>query len=188
MGVSDDKASMRAAILEARRRRTPEMRRQVAEAIAAHLLAAPFARVKRVAVYLSMASEPGTDPLIDGFLDRGTEVIVPILGQGRTLRWVPLDREGPFVTSELGIPEPAEAQDSLPLTTAGLIIVPALAVDHQGWRIGRGAGYFDRALASVAVPACALVHVDELVENVPHEPHDVGVQLVATEAGIFRVP
>jgi 5-formyltetrahydrofolate cyclo-ligase len=69
-----------------------------------------------------------------------------------------------------------------------LVIAPALAVDHAGWRLGRGAGYFDRALAHARGPICALVYADELLPGVPHEPHDVPVQLVVTEAGMFRVP
>jgi 5-formyltetrahydrofolate cyclo-ligase len=69
-----------------------------------------------------------------------------------------------------------------------LVIAPALAVDHAGWRLGRGAGYFDRALAHARGTLCAVVYADELLPVVPHEPHDVAVHLVVTEAGIFRVP
>ena len=63
-----------------------------------------------------------------------------------------------------------------------------MAVDHAGNRLGRGAGYYDRALASVTAPVCAVVHANELVESVPNEDHDVQVQMAVTEAGLFRVP
>jgi 5-formyltetrahydrofolate cyclo-ligase len=187
--TSADKATLRTSILERRSRRTDAARAEAAEAIAAHLLGAPFAQVDRVAIYLSMDSEPGTSAVIDGFLARGTEVIVPVGGPNRKLDWVRFDPEATLTVSPLGVPEPAGRRlgpDAL--ADAGLVIVPALAVDHHGCRLGRGAGYFDRALPDASGPICALVYSDELVESVPHEAHDVRVDLVVTEAGIFRVP
>jgi 5-formyltetrahydrofolate cyclo-ligase len=66
--------------------------------------------------------------------------------------------------------------------------VPAHAVDQAGWRLGRGAGYFYRALVHARGPICSMVYADELLPVVPHQDHDVPVDLVVTEAGIFRVP
>ena len=65
--------------------------------------------------------------------------------------------------------------------------MPALAVDHAGHRLGRGAGYYDRALTVVTTPLCALVFSDELLPEVPHEAHDVPVHMVVTPQGLFRV-
>ena len=74
------------------------------------------------------------------------------------------------------------------MDSCDVVIVPALAVDHAGYRLGRGAGYYDRALAGVRAPLCALVFSHELLPEVPHEPHDVPVQLAVTPGGVFRVP
>ncbi|VXB68583.1 5-formyltetrahydrofolate cyclo-ligase [Aeromicrobium sp. 9AM] len=167
-----------------------EARFEAAEAIALHVLAAPVvARAKRVACYLSMPSEPGTTPLIMGLLARGVEVIVPLSLDNRTLDWVTYEPESALVTTPLGIPEPAgERLGSGALDSCDVVIVPALAVDHAGYRLGRGAGYYDRALAGVRAPLCALVFSHELLPEVPHEPHDVPVQLAVTPGGVFRVP
>ena len=182
------KAALRASVLERRARRSESDRDSAAQAIAAHLAGVAFAQVPTVAAYLSMGSEPGTGPLIDLLLSRGTEIIVPVTADG-ALDWVRYEPDAPLTRSPLGVPEPDGPRlGADALAGAGLVIAPALAVDHAGWRLGRGAGYFDRALAHARGPICALVHADELVPVVPHEPHDVPVQLVVTEAGIFRVP
>lgn len=184
-----DKDALRTSVLESRMQRSDAARAEASEAIAAHLLAAQFAQVDRVATYLSMGTEPSTAGIIDGLVARGTEVIVPVAGPDRTLDWVRFDRDAVLTLSPIGVPEPAGPRlGSDALADAGLVIVPALAVDHTGCRLGRGAGYFDRALPGVRAPICALVYADELVESVPHEAHDVRVDLVVTEAGILRVP
>jgi 5-formyltetrahydrofolate cyclo-ligase len=183
------KAALRASVLERRAGRSEVARNSAAQAIAAHLAGAAFAQVPTVAAYLSMGSEPGTGPLIDLLLNRGTEVIVPVTATGGVLDWVRYERNAHLTHSPLGVPEPEGPRlGADALAAAGLVIAPALAVDHAGWRLGRGAGYFDRALAHAHGPVCALVYADELLPVVPHEPHDVPVQLVITEAGIFRVP
>lgn len=183
------KAALRLSVLERRARRSESERDSAAQAIAAHLAGAAFAQAPTVAAYLSMGSEPGTGPLINLLLTRGTEVIVPVTASDGGLDWVRYEPDAPLTRSPLGVPEPDGPRlGADALAGAGLVIAPALAVDHAGWRLGRGAGYFDRALAHARGPICALVHADELVPVVPHEPHDVPVQLVVTEAGIFRVP
>lgn len=183
------KAALRASVLGRRARRSETERDSAAQAIAAHLAGAAFAQAPTVAAYLSMGSEPGTGPLINLLLTRGTEVIVPVTASDGGLDWVRYEPDAPLTRSPLGVPEPDGPRlGADALAGAGLVIAPALAVDHAGWRLGRGAGYFDRALAHARGPICALVYADELVPVVPHEPHDVPVQLVVTEAGIFRVP
>lgn len=183
------KRELRASILKRRAGRSDEDRAAAAEAIAAHLAAAAFAQVPTVATYLSMASEPGTEPLIESLLARGTSVIVPVALPDGALDWVRYEPDGGLAPSTLGVPEPEGPRLGIDaISEAGLVIAPALAVDHAGWRLGRGGGYFDRALPRVNAPVCALVYADELLPVVPHEDHDVRVDLVATEAGIFRVP
>ncbi|MFI5427291.1 5-formyltetrahydrofolate cyclo-ligase [Aeromicrobium sp. UC242_57] len=185
-----DKTQARADLLLERRSMTGPERVEAAEAIALHLLATPVvARAKRVACYLSMPSEPGTGPAVAGFAARGIEVIVPISLPDHTLDWVGLDPDAPLTTTSLGIPEPSGPRlGTGALAGCDVVIVPALAVDHSGHRLGRGAGYYDRALAEVTAPICAVVFAHELLPEVPHEPHDVSVQMAATPSGIFRVP
>ncbi len=189
VGDGGGKRALRESILQRRANRSDHDRAAAADAIAAHLAGAAFAQVPMVAAYLSMGSEPGTGPLIDALLARGTEVIVPVTSTGGVLDWVRYTPDASLTPSALGVPEPDGPRlgaDSL--GDAKLVIAPALAVDQSGWRLGRGAGYFDRALVRAGGPICALVYADELLPAVPHEDHDIPVNLVVTEAGIFRVP
>ncbi len=182
------KDALRQQVLRSREQRGAEQRLMVADAIASHLLAAAFVQVDRVAAYLSMGPEPGTGPLITALLKRGVEVLVPVTGDDQLLDWVVFDPAAPLRRSSIGVAEPDGPRlgpDAV--TTAGLVLTPALAVDHHGNRLGRGAGYYDRALVNVTAPVCAIVHANELVESVPHDENDVPVQMAATEAGIFRV-
>ncbi|MCW2839654.1 MAG: 5-formyltetrahydrofolate cyclo-ligase [Aeromicrobium sp.] len=165
-------------------------RSAAAEAIALHALAVPvIVRARRVACYLSMPAEPGTGPLIAGLLARGAEVVVPISRHDHTLDWVAYDPAAPVVASSLGIREPdGPTLGAAALDDCAVVIVPALAVDHEGHRLGRGAGYYDRALTRLSAPRCALVFTHELLPEVPREPHDVPVQMAVTPSGLFRVP
>ncbi len=182
------KDALRHRVLESRQERSAEQRLMVADAIASHLLAAAFVQVDRVACHLSMGTEPGTGPLITELLKRGVEVIVPVTADDHRLEWVVFDPAAPLRLSSIGVPEPDGPRLAAgALAEAGLVIVPAMAVDHAGHRLGRGAGYYDRALAGVTSPVCAVVHANELMESVPHEEHDVPVQMAVTETGIFRV-
>jgi len=161
-----------------------------ADAIAQHAASTPaIVRARRIAVYLSMTSEPGTDPLIATLLARGAEVVAPISLPDHTLDWAIVDPRGPTTTTSSGMAEPTGPRLG-PATpsTCDLLILPALAVDHAGHRLGRGAGYYDRALAGVQTPLCALVFAHELLPEVPFEDHDVPVEMALTPQGLFRVP
>lgn len=182
------KDALREQVLRDRAARSPQLRAVVADALASHLLASAVSRADRVACYLSMGTEPGTGPLITGLLQRGAEIIVPVGAPGNLLDWVRFEPTSVLRRSPIGIPEPDGPRlGTDALAGVGLVIVPALAVDHAGYRLGRGAGYYDRALVGVTAPVCAVVHAAELMESVPHEDHDVPVQLAVTEAGLFRV-
>ena len=184
------KDELRADLLRRRREMSDDVRAEAAEAIALHLLAAPIiSSARRVACYVSMATEPGTAPLIEGLLARGIEVIVPLSLADGTLDWVAYDPAATSTVTPLGIAElTGPPLGSAAIEDCALIIVPALAVDHAGIRLGRGAGYYDRALANTTRPICALLFGHELLESVPHEPHDVPVSMAVTPNGIFHVP
>ncbi|MDR7086056.1 5-formyltetrahydrofolate cyclo-ligase [Aeromicrobium panaciterrae] len=184
------KDELRTDLLRRRREMSDDVRAEAAEAIALHVLAAPIiSSARRVACYLSMATEPGTAPLIERLLARGIEVIVPLSLADGTLDWAVYDPAATTTVTTLGIAEPeGSSLGSAAIEDCALIFVPALAVDHAGMRLGRGAGYYDRALAGTTRPTCAVVFAHELIESVPHEPHDVPVNMAVTPNGIFHVP
>lgn len=183
------KADLRAELLARRSTMTEADRAAAAGAIAQHAAAVPaLVRARHVAVYLSMASEPGTGPLIEALLARGAEVVAPISLPDHTLDWAVVEPGAPTTTASIGMAEPTGPRRG-PDTpaTCDLIVLPALAVDHSGHRLGRGAGYYDRALTGVDVPRCALVFAHELLPEVPFEDHDVPMQMALTPQGLFRV-
>jgi 5-formyltetrahydrofolate cyclo-ligase len=70
------------------------------------------------------------------------------------------------------------------LAAASVVVVPALSVDRDGNRLGRGRGYYDRALSDIKAPVVAVVYDDELIDVVPAEPHDRRVDAVLRPRGL----
>ena len=106
VGDGGEKSALRASILQHRAERSDDDRAAAADAISAHLAGAAFAQVPTVAAYLSMGTEPGTGPLIDALLARGTEVIVPVTSTDSMLDWVRYTPDARLTRSALGVPEP----------------------------------------------------------------------------------
>lgn len=185
--VEMEKVTLRRAVTRRRRERSARDRELAAEAIALHAAGLPaLISARRVAAYLSIPTEPGTGPLLQWWADRGVEVLLPVSLPDRTMDWVQASGGAP-VPGGLGVPEPQGPRlGAGALSGCDLAVVPALAVDHAGHRLGRGAGYYDRALAGFPGLVCALVFADELLPAVPHAPHDHPVDLVLTPAGPFR--
>ncbi len=175
------KSALRAQLLAARRRVAHDVR-----AGEARMLRAGLERVVRgqatVCAYVPVGAEPGSLELLDTLLDRSGRVLLPVARNGADggpmpLRWGEY-RPGALVAGPWGLLEPQEPW--LPASTlaeAELVIVPALAVDRRGVRLGRGAGFYDRSL-----PGCnpgarliAVVRDDELLDELPAEPHDVAM-------------
>jgi 5-formyltetrahydrofolate cyclo-ligase len=108
---------------------------------------------------------------------------------GNSLAW---GFDGPdLVKNSYGIYEPAPAE--IDIAKASAILIPALRVGRDGSRLGRGAGYYDRALANVPshstggpIRIC-LVFDDEVDESVPSEPHDALIDLIVTPSGVIQV-
>lgn len=170
----DDKAALRERIRRRRRSLTAVDLQAAAEALGRHLLAAPaLRRAALVAAYVPVGSEPGSVAFLDGLRHRGVRVLLPVVCPDRELDWALYT--GALRAGPLGLREPAGSllgADSV--TGCDLVLAPAMAADRSGNRLGRGAGYYDRALARVdrAVPVAALLHDGELLESLPAEPHD----------------
>jgi 5-formyltetrahydrofolate cyclo-ligase len=169
---------LRSRLVAARERRSAADLAVAGAAIAAHGLAA-WGGLGCVAAYAAVGSEPPTRPLIDGLSEAGVRVLLPII-DGAELRWATYEGWESLQPGRLGIPQPAAYRGEL-LTAADIVIAPALAVDGAGHRLGRGGGYYDRALVAVdRALVVAAVFDDEIVDEVPVEPHDRTVGGVLT--------
>ncbi|GAT08350.1 5,10-methenyltetrahydrofolate synthetase [Mycolicibacterium novocastrense] len=179
--VSATKADLRAAILSARRALATQVHDGEARALAGHATTLA-ATDQTVCAYVPVGSEPGSLELIDSLYRHGVRVLLPVArvdaaGIPLPLRWgeyVP----GALTTARFGLREPGEPWSS-PETVAqaAIILVPALAVDRAGARLGRGAGFYDRSLplASSSALLVAVVRDDEIVDRLPVESHDVAM-------------
>ena len=180
------KTALRDRIVTVRRRRSLLELGETADSIAAHLLASePVRRAATVAAYVSVGAEPGTGPLLDALLAEGRRVILPVLLPDGDLDWATHD--GTLLPAARGLLEPPGPRlGTGAVATADAVLVPGLAVDRTGMRLGRGGGSYDRALGRVPVGTftCVLLHDDEVVDRVPAAEHDRPVTAVATRAGI----
>jgi 5-formyltetrahydrofolate cyclo-ligase len=156
------------------------------------ILALPEAQMAgTVAAYISIGTEPATRGLVYAFWKRGTYVLLPLLREDYDLDWASYEGPDSLAAGPRGLLQPTEpGRGVAAITSADLVIVPALAVDRGGLRLGRGGGSYDRALARVgaAVPTVALIYENELLDEVPAAPHDQRVGMVGQpQQGITRL-
>lgn len=144
-------------------------------------------RAATVAAYVSVGREPGTGPLLDALVAAGRRVILPLLLPDLDLDWAVYDGPQSLVPAARGLLEPTGPPlGADALATADLVLVPGLAVDRTGMRLGRGGGSYDRALARATAPTFVVLNSEEILEQVPAEPHDRRVVAAATESGLVR--
>lgn len=189
------KDAFRSRIRAARRARTAQERDRAADAIAehaGHLLRSLSGDMPLlVAAYLSLPTEPGTDPLIARAHADHDAVWVPRV-EGEDLAWVSYRPGTPVRTGAFGTREP-EGPAVRPGDLVGMdvMFVPALAVDEMGRRLGQGGGYFDRMLATFPRHAdggpliVAVLFDDEVLPEVPIEDHDCCVDVALTPSGLL---
>ena len=178
------KDELRQLALERRSARSVADIRSAGSAIAGR--ASAFAvRARKVAAFLSTPTEPPTRPLLAALLGAGCEVIVPVV-VGARLDWASYTVGIEVRTTDLGVEEPrGERLGPDALDDVDVVLLPALLVDREGNRLGRGRGYYDRAIAGVTARTVAVVFDDELVDRVPVEPHDRRVSGVLRPAGLL---
>ncbi|MFJ6725770.1 5-formyltetrahydrofolate cyclo-ligase [Streptomyces sp. NPDC091281] len=196
-GPDSDKRMLRREFLTVRNRLTTDELRGAAESLAEHALALPeLTRARTVAAYVSVGSEPGTLALLDALHARGVRVLLPALLPDDDLDWGAYAGEGSLARVQHGkrmaLFEPVgERLGPDAVTEADVVLLPGLAVDARGMRLGRGGGSYDRVLARLARagtdPSLVVLLYDaEVVEEIPAEPHDRPVRAVVTPSGVRR--
>ncbi|MFI2434850.1 5-formyltetrahydrofolate cyclo-ligase [Streptomyces sp. NPDC018693] len=192
-----DKRMLRRKFIAVRNTLTADDVREAAAALAGRALELPeLAHARTVAAYVSVGSEPGTLALLDALRARGVRVLLPALLPDNDLDWGAYAGEGSLERVQHGgkmaLFEPTGARlGPGAVTGADVVLLPGLAVDARGMRLGRGGGSYDRVLARLeragVRPALVVLLYDaEVVEQVPAEAHDRPVHAVVTPSGVRR--
>lgn len=178
---------------ERRRALPPAERERAALAAAFHLLSLGLPRPgSHVGAYLPVGGELDPAPIIEHALRRGCRVYVPAVTshRARTMRFAPLD--GPLRPNRWGIPEPSP-RDSVDGRWLDLVLLPCVAFDECGGRLGMGAGFYDRHFAFLRRRSAwrrpqllGLAYAFQRVGPMTQRPWDVPLSGVVTDAGALR--
>ena len=180
-----DKPALRRSALRRRAALSITERALAGEALE-RALSGVLGRAQRVAAYAAVGTEPPTEEL----LAHCTEALLPVLLPDGELDWAAWTAADDLRPGPHGLLEPrGERLGVDAIETCDLVLVPALAVDRRGNRLGRGGGSYDRALARTSALTIALLYDDELVDELPAEPHDVPVlAVVLPGSGMVPLP
>ncbi|WP_405820716.1 5-formyltetrahydrofolate cyclo-ligase [Streptomyces sp. NBC_00838] len=193
------KTALRRELLAARRLLSEDDVRDASAVLAGRALNLPeLAAAGTVAAYVSVGREPGTRALLDALRERGVRVLLPVLLPDDDLDWAAYDGADRLVRAGRGLLEPDGPRLGVrAVLEARVVLLPGLAVDGRGMRLGRGGGSYDRVLTRLERaaadggagegPALAVLLYDhEVVERVPEEPHDRPVHVAVTPGGTRR--
>ena len=167
------KQALRAEVAARRKARPQPERDAAAAALVERVLSLPeVAAGGTVTAYEAFPTEPGTGPLLAALRAQSVRVLLPVLRADNDLDWV-ADGEA------LGVDA---------IRSADVVVCPAVAATPDGLRLGRGGGSYDRVLARVSPPTVtvALLYDDEVVDELPTDPHDRAVDVVVTPTRTLR--
>lgn len=152
-----------------------------------------YHRASVVMAYAGIGSEVGTDPFLRAVLGGGKALVLPRVNRAaQALELYEVqDLARDLEPGVWGIPEPRPSTSSpVELGADDLALVPGVAFDRRGGRLGHGAGFYDKLLGSAGrrAPLVAGAFEVQVVESLPVEPHDVFMDLVATEKNWYPSP
>lgn len=181
--LREQKATLRAAMRQALRSISPEAQAAASAAIRERLARLPvWQNARAVLLFAPTAGEPDVWPLLLVALDSGKHVALPrcLADAARYEAALITDPARDLVPGRFGIREPAPVCKVAELKQLDLVLVPALAFDGHGRRLGRGKGFYDRLLAEVSGTTCGVAFDQQLVPALPVEPHDVRLNCILT--------
>ena len=179
---SSDKAALRRQVRESLRTITPETRAETSRELCALLALQPiWACANSVLCFAPLAGEPDITPTIEDALRANKVVALPRYDL-ETGAYVASTIEAwtQCIPGQFGALEPAAGCPAIPLNQLDLVLVPGIAFDLAGRRLGRGKGFYDRLLAEVRGHKCGVAFDEQVVAEVPEEPHDVRVDSILT--------
>jgi 5-formyltetrahydrofolate cyclo-ligase len=143
-----------------------------------------FQRVSVVLTYMPIKSEVDLRPLLERYPEKRWLIPRIIPEADHSMRFHPYDPQR-LVHHPFGMDEPVADLPAIPPNEIELALVPGLAFDRHGWRLGYGGGYFDRFLKDFSGTSLGIVYAALLLENLPHAEHDVPMNWVVNERELF---
>ena len=145
-----------------------------------------YRRAACLASYVSISNEVDTHTLIDRALESGKRVAVPVVEPNRTLIHLEIRSMAELKPSGFGLLEPSGKDGAVvPPGAFDIVLVPGLAFDRAGNRVGFGAGYYDRFLSLAHAFKIGLAYDFQLFDRLPHGPRDIPMDLVITESEVY---
>ena len=139
-----------------------------------------------ISLYWAIRDELSTEPLLIQLMDEGHQVCLPVVkGRGEPLEFRLWHEGQPLAPSGFGTLAPP---DGAPVVVPDVMVLPMLGFDARGNRLGYGAGYYDRTIASIDNPLDLVGYAFEtqVVDDMPAEEHDQPLEMVVTEVGVRR--
>ena len=182
-----EKARIRQELISARRRLSPELRTAYSRRIAKRLYdSASWQQASSIFCYIGTGWEVETESILRTALLEGRRVGVPLCLADGIMEARELLSWDALVPGAFHIPEPRHDAPFLAPETFDLAIIPAVAFDRDGYRLGRGGGYYDRYLTGISCEKMGLCFDQFLLPSVPCEEHDVRMDRILTEEGDYQ--
>ncbi len=141
---------------------------------------------RRIFLYIPLSWEVGTQGLLDAGLSQGKRCAVPVCRENGEMDAVSLSKDSVLVRAPLGIREPQDGEILAP-EAFDLILVPALAFDRSGYRLGRGGGYYDRFLARTQGVKIGLAYTPFVLDRLPRQAHDIPADAICTQEDLMWI-
>jgi len=191
MNVAERKAALR-RLMRARRQAASSNGRAAegeSRRVQARFLEAfPPREGQRLALYAAVPGEVGTDLIREAALAAGALLFYPVFTEDDRLLFYPHGADGGWVKGRFGLKEPAVVPGTLPVVNGfDVMVVPGLAFDPAGRRLGHGFGSYDMFLKGLAGGPlkAGLAYSWQLLDEIPADPWDVPVDVVVTEKGVL---
>jgi 5-formyltetrahydrofolate cyclo-ligase len=153
-----------------------------ASAIASHAQDIPVTKGMIVGGYHALPQEADPAALLERLVEIGCQIAFPrVAAKNQPLEFHRVPDGEVLAPGAFGIHEPL---DHWPRVTPGLLLVPLLAFDASGHRLGYGGGFYDRTLEKLNVPALGIAYAGQEVASLPQEAHDRTLDMILTEQGL----
>ncbi len=187
LSIREQKAALRAKITRLERQISADEYALSDAALISGLMALPvYEQAGTIMLFSSFGYEPAMSGLMEDCRRRGKRVFLPRMLPGNRLECCEISESEMLVPGKYGILEPSRLSQAADPAEISLIVVPAVCYDRMGYRLGRGAGYYDRMLAVYSGETVGLCRERFLQDKIPKEIHDARVGIVVTEHAVYK--